>query len=127
MSEPYVIIDLDGYVYDMRAAAAKSIAPDSNENLDDYISLNQMKNLVNEFSLGYDDEDQVIIDEEGNLSVFENATTWITNVGLAKLAAAGELECAWDSNINSMIFWYAERKSNEREHKITDQGLKGKD
>jgi hypothetical protein len=45
------------------------------------------------------------------------------NIALAKLASSGEIECAWDSDINDMIFWvtdssakYKASKNNEVNH-----------
>lgn len=111
MSEVYAIIDLDGYVSEMRLAAAQSIAPEGDDNLDDYISLNQMKYLVDSWCVGYDDHDRPMLDEESNQNIFEDTITWMTNVGLAKLAAQGLVECAWDDSINEMVFWYPEKES----------------
>jgi hypothetical protein len=107
MSEVYAIVDVDGYVFQMREAAAKSISSDSNtnENLDQYISLKQMLNLVEEFCLGYDDENRPMLNEETNEQIFETAALWIHDVGLAKLAAQDLVECAWDDKMNEMVFW----------------------
>ena len=105
MSEVYAIVNLDKYVEEVRDAAAKSICQDNNDNLDEYISLNQMINLVSEHSLGIDEKNRYILDEETNEEIFDSASIWIHNVGLAKLAAKNLVECAWDDESNEMVFW----------------------
>lgn len=115
MSEVYAIIDLDGYANEMRIAAAKSIAPDGQDNLDDYITISQIKSLVNAWCVGYDDQERPVLDEESNQHIFEDTTVWMTNVGLAKLAAEGFLECAWDDESNEMIFWASQESETTNE------------
>jgi len=115
MNDKYAIMDLDGYVMEMRSAAALSIAPDNTDNLDDYITISQMKYLVNSWCIGYDNQQRPILDEESNQNIFEDARIWISNVGLAKLAAEGCLECAWDSDANDMIFWPRNQTENHND------------
>lgn len=110
MSELYAIVDVDGYVTQMREAAAKSICGDNNDNLDEYISLNQMIGLVKQHCKGYDDKDRPLLDEKSNEQIFEDIAIWIHDVGLAKLAAKDLIECAWDSESNEMVFWAKKNK-----------------
>jgi hypothetical protein len=116
MSEQvYAITNLEGYVSQMREAAAKNISENSDEdNLDDYISVDQMIGLVKTNCLGYDDNDHVLLDEKANQKIFEEATTWIHNFGLAKLAAQDLVECAWDDELNEMVFWHKETPKNDK-------------
>jgi hypothetical protein len=118
MSEVYAILDLNSYVVQMRDAAAKSLAEDCRcDNLDDYISIDQMINLVKSKSLGTDDNSRLLLNEDGNEQIFEAAAIWIHNVGLAKLAALDLIECAWDDEFNEMIFWAKKKTKNKREKK----------
>lgn len=113
--EVYAIVDMNGYVSQMREAAAESISDSSNEdNLDDYINLNQMVGLVKTNCLGYDDNDCPLLNEEANQKVFEQAAIWIHNVGLARLAAQDLVECAWDDESNEMVFWSKETPKNDK-------------
>jgi hypothetical protein len=114
MSEVYAIVDLDGYAAQMREAAAKSISSDNRDNLDEYISLKQMTNLVEEFCLGHDDEDRPLLDEDTNEQIFEETAIWIHNIALAKLAAQDLIECAWDDKVNEMVFWQKETKKEKK-------------
>lgn len=114
-NEVYAITDIESYVLDMRNAAAKSLSEDgANDNLDEYISINQMTNLVKKECLGFDDNHRPLLDEDANEKIFEYTVTWIHNVGLAKLAAKDLVECAWDNDTNEMVFWTKkkERKTN---------------
>ena len=105
MSEVYAITDLEGYANEMRTAAAKSLSANNKDNLDDYISINQLINLVRSECVGYDHKDRPLLNEESNEQIYEKTVVWIHNVGLAKLAAKGLVECAWDNETNEMIFW----------------------
>lgn len=115
MAEVYAIVDLNGYVSQMREAAAEDISENSsNDNLDDYISLDQMVGLVKTNCLGYDDKNYPLLDEKTNQKIFEETAIWIHNVGLAKLAAKDLVECAWDDQSNEMVFWSKEIPKNDK-------------
>lgn len=113
--EVYAITNLEGYATQMRDAAAKSLSEEDNTtNLDEFISLKQIINMVNNECIGYDDEDRPLLDEQANEKIFENTAIWIENVGLAKLAAQDLVECAWDNETNDMVFWMKEKPKNAR-------------
>lgn len=113
-NEVYAITDLKGYVTEMREAAASSFCDSFEEDLDGYINLNQMMNLVKSECLGFDDENRPLLNEEANEKIYESTVTWIHNVGLAKLAAKDLVQCAWDSKNNEMIFWAKENDTNAK-------------
>jgi hypothetical protein len=126
MSEVYAITDLEGYANEMRTAAAKSLSANEGDNIDDYISLDQMINLVRTECVGYDHKDRPLLNEESNEQIYEKTVIWIHNVGLAKLAAKGLVECAWDSQANEMVFWANPEinKPEKREKKTNEQSIK---
>lgn len=126
MSEVYAITDLEGYASQMREAAAQSICEDHTDDINTYISMDQMINLVKSECLGFDSEDRPLLDEETNEVIFENTATWIHNVGLAKLAAQDLVECAWDNNGNEMVFWAKEKSTNESKRKSGRKNKKNK-
>lgn len=105
MSEVYAITDLEGYATEMRDAAAKSLSSSYDENMDEFISITQMINLVKSECVGFDNKNRPLLDEDANEKIYEHTITWIHNVGLAKLASKGFVECAWDEKSNEMIFW----------------------
>jgi len=113
--EVYAITNIEGYVTQMREAAAASISENSSQDdLNDYISIDQMIGLVKTNCIGYDNQNHPLLDEETNQKIFEEATTWIHNIGLAKLAAQDLVECAWDDELNEMVFWHKETPKNDK-------------
>jgi len=113
--EVYAITNIEGYVTQMREAAAANISENSSQdNLNDYISIDEMIGLVKTNCIGYDDQNHPLLNEETNQKIFEEATTWIHNIGLAKLAAQDLVECAWDDELNEMVFWHKETPKNDK-------------
>ena len=111
----YAITDVAGYVTQMREAAVKNISENSNQdNLDNYITIDQMIELVKSNCLGYDDNNHPLLNEHNNQKIFDEITIWIHNIGLAKLAAQDLIECAWDDELNEMVFWHKETPKNEK-------------
>lgn len=110
MSDLYAIVDLDGYASQIREAAAKSLCDTSNDDLNEYISLTQIINMVKENCKGFDEENRPLLDEDTNEKIYEDTAVWIHSVGLAKLAGQDLIECAWDDKNNEMVFWAKENK-----------------
>ena len=111
----YSIYDVNGYVSQMREAAAKSISEDSiNDDLDTYITIDQMMGLVKSNCLGYDENNNPLLNENSNEKIYEEAAVWIHNVGLSKLSAKDLVECAWDDELNEMVFWQKETAKNDK-------------
>jgi hypothetical protein len=125
MGDVYAITDLEGYVTEMREAAAKSLSQSYDENLDDFISIGQMINLVITECVGFDNKERPLLNEDANEKIYEHTVTWIHNVGLAKLAAKGLVECAWDNESNEMVFWAnQETSSTTKKRKSNDKPIK---
>jgi len=133
--EMYAITNLEGYALEMRQAAANSLCENNEDNLDDYISISQMINLVKEHCVGFDSNNRPLLNEDTNEEIYESTVIWIQNVGLAKLAAKDLVQCAWDTDTNEMVFWAnpkitdtktKKRKThgttNKRRNKKKDQG-----
>lgn len=103
----YALTDVHGYAFDMRSAAADHICEDSSstEDLNNYISIDQIINIIEDESLGLDDENRYLLNEETNEKIFDTIAIWIHNIGMSKLAGQDLLECAWDDELNDMVFW----------------------
>lgn len=130
MNDIYAITDLEGYAKEMREAAAKSLAQEHDENLDEFISINQMINLVKSECIGFDNHDRPMLDEDCNEKIYESTVTWIHNIGLAKLAAQGLIECAWDDNSHEMVFWSKQDIGNsatKKKRKSNGKSIKRRD
>lgn len=108
----FVISDIDGFSEILRDSATKEI--DAQEvKLVDPISIGQITNLIDEYCLGYDNNGLPLVDEEIMNEIYKDIKIWINNTILAKLAAANILECAWDTNLNEMIFWYPSQETKD--------------
>ena len=107
--ESYSIIDLEGYAKAMRDGAASSFEKEYTENLDEFISIGQVINMIKKNNLGLDEEGNYLINEQIFDDVFNNIREQLYEVALAKLAAKGLIECAWDDESNDMVFWLANK------------------
>lgn len=107
--ESYSIIDLEGYAKAMRDGAASSFEKDYTENLDEFISIGQVINLIKKNNLGLDEEGNYLINEQIFDDVFNDIRNWLYEVGLCKLAAKGFVDCSWDDDSNEMVFWLANK------------------
>jgi len=107
--ESYSIIDLEGYAKAMRDGAASSFEKDYTENLDDFITIPQVINMIKKNNLGLDNEGNYLINEEIFDDVFNDIRDWLYGVGLAKLASKGFVDCSWDDDANEMVFWLANK------------------
>ena len=115
--ENYSIIDMNGYAIGMREGVAKSFSEDYSENLDEFISVDQVISLVEQHSLGQDEDGYHIINEEVFNDIFNDLREWMYGVGLSKLASKGYVECAWDDDANEMIFWLADKNKTSISNK----------
>lgn len=107
--ESYSIIDLEGYAKSMRDGAASSFEKDYTENLDEFISVGQVINMIKKNNLGLDEEGNYLINEQIFDDVFNDIRDWLYGVGLAKLASKGFVDCSWDEESNEMVFWLANK------------------
>ena len=109
----YVIDDINGFAYHIRDNVAKSFTETYTENLDEFISIQQIINLVASKSKRKDKEGKFIINENIFNDIFDDIRIWLYEVGLARLAGKNLLECAWDSDANEMIFWIADKNQTQ--------------
>lgn len=103
--QTYSITDLIGFAESLRTGAAESIVENSKENLDEFITIKQIINMIITKSLGQDSDGLYVIDEDIFDELFEQIRVNIYESGLAKLAAQDIIECAWDNDSNEMVFW----------------------
>jgi hypothetical protein len=108
--ETYSIVDLEGYAKAMRDGAASSFEKDYTENLDDFITIQQVINLIKSNNLGLDDEGNYLINSDIFDEVFNQIREWLYGVGLSKLVSKGYVDCAWDDEANEMVFWLANKE-----------------
>lgn len=105
MKNSYSIIDLSGYAETVRTGAASEYADNISNNLDEFITIRQIETLIRQKSIGYDENDNFLINEDIHNEIYDEICVWIFNAGLSKLAASNKLECAWCDDDNEMVFW----------------------
>lgn len=104
-NEHHQILNLEKYADFVRKKAARTFAENYEDELDQFITLNQAISMVKEKSIGKDKENKYLMDDRSYENLFEDMKLRIYNSGLSKLASQGHLECAWDGEKNEMIFW----------------------
>lgn len=108
----FAIKKLDEISDIIRENAATSLAETySSSQLDKFVTINQIENLIIEHSLGTDNEGQYIIDVDVFEDIFDAVRNMIYQSALAKLAASGTIESAWDSDKDKMVFWIDSKAS----------------
>lgn len=115
--QTFSISDMTGFITTIRNNAAESICENYTEDLNEFITLPQVEQMVINKSIGQDETGCYLITEEIFDSIFEDIRDTIYQTGLAKLAASNKIECAWDDELNDMVFWlnsnnYGQQKIN---------------
>lgn len=112
-NEIYCIINIELYAQQARKEAAYSFAVghkiDENEDLETYVTTNQVCQMIEENCLGKNNDGYLLISKEGKEKLNEQLQTRIYNSALSKLASKNLLECSWDDKKNTMIFWSNEK------------------
>lgn len=112
MNDRYIVNDLTHLASSIRKNAAMSIGDTEDQDLDTFISICQVENLILE-NTDKDEDNNIIMDEDQYNTIFDEVTNWIINSGLAKLAAEDKIQCAWDDEQNCMVFWYNETSNKK--------------
>ncbi len=108
----FAIKKLDEISDIIRDNAATSLAETYQSNqLDKFVTINQIQDLIIEHSLGTDNEGQYIIDIDVFEDIFDTVRNMIYQSALSKLAASGTIESAWDSEKDKMVFWMDSKAS----------------
>ena len=103
--ETHVIMNLDKYAIYVRGKAASYLSEEYEEDLDEFVTLGQVKQMIDEHSSGKDEKERYLLSESDCDDLLESLGIRLYNCGLSKLAARNLLECAWDSEKGEMVFW----------------------
>ena len=111
----YVINNLDNFAKDIRKAVADNLSHSklprhekTRINLDSYMTIYQVKEIIRNNSLEITDDDCPIVDLKGMDNAWTQIDIGLYNATLSKLAASGDIECGWDDETNNMKFWSKE-------------------
>lgn len=108
----YTVLDEDGFFEALATSVANCFDSENIQEVLAYVSKDQILNCVREKCFGFDEGNMVI-----NAKVYEDSVNDLAQMMqgkmLAKLAAEGYLESAWDDNVNDMIFWLADQDEKQ--------------
>ena len=116
----YSITEFDGFCDSLRTQVAASFCESYSENLDEYISLGQVQNLVKQKSIGRNENGEYLITAEIFDDMFDELRIWIYNVGLAKLAAKDLLEVYLDTATDEFVFTIKNPNTTPAKPNISD-------
>lgn len=111
----YSIIEMSGFVNAIADSVAREMEISNPKEVFDFISIEQIKGIIEESKIGDDNNDHPIINADIFIKIVSEVMGRVQNGALARLAADGFLECAWDEELNDMIFWLADdKKPNDK-------------
>jgi hypothetical protein len=113
MTEYYKVKNIKLFAKSIRKNVAFCFPKSYSAQIDELISVGQTENLIRQYA-EISSNDEFLVSEDNYNLIFDNIKAWLYNSSLSKLASSGEIECAWDDEINEMIFWHI--KSSEEFH-----------
>lgn len=107
MSEEFCVKNVAELADTIRLNAAETLVERELDNniLNEFITIGQIINIIDSKALGYNEEGDLIINSLIFENIFDEVSQMIYQSSLCKLAAKGTIECAWDEEKNTMIFW----------------------
>ena len=115
--ETYCITNLDGYVGTLLSSVAKEMeVQDNHSEIYSFITKAQVLTIIEEQCLGYTENNEPIINNDAHAKIIEDIIYRVQNTALAQLASDGFLDCAWDDELNDMVFWLSDK--GEEHNKI---------
>ena len=100
------VVDMEGCIEHLATSLSKEFSPEATSD-DVYVfcSRKQIESIINDSCLGFDEDDNPIINAKIYAEICDSIFQTVQNASLAKLASEGHLECAWDDDLNDMVFW----------------------
>ena len=107
MSEEFCIKNVAKLADTIRVNAAETLIDKEIKDvvLNEFVTIGQIISIIDQKALGYNEEGDLIIDSLIFENIFDEVTQIIYQSSLSKLAAKGSIECAWDEEKETMIFW----------------------
>jgi hypothetical protein len=104
-----VISNMEDYVLNIVEIVAKEIGEGTNPlEVFMYCSKQQIISLVYENCIGYNRKKEPVLNFQAYNNIFDLVLRRVQNCAIAKLAAEGYLDCAWDDELNDMVFWLSD-------------------
>lgn len=118
-NETFCITNIDGYIGTLVSNVAEEMAVSAEDRSEicDFITKAQVLTIIEEQCLGYTENNEPVIDNESHTKIIETIICSVQNTVLAQLASEGFLDCAWDDELNDMVFWLSDKgKEHSRIH-----------
>ena len=108
-NEAYAITDIRGYRSTIAKVIADGFGAKDPVEVFEYITPKQMEQVIEEECLGHTEEENFfVINEDAHCNILNKVISLVQSSLLSKMAANGQLECAWDEKENDMVFWLPE-------------------
>lgn len=108
-----LVTDLEVFVVSLREAVSASVAKGAiaDKDLGEYVSVGQLKSLIESYIEGVDEESgHPFMREETYLALLNEASSVFLGACLSKLAAADLVDTAWDDERGQQVFWVKENR-----------------
>lgn len=100
------VVNMEGCIEHLATTLSKEFSPEAtSEDVYVFCSRKQIESIINDACIGFDEDDNPIINEKIYSEICDRIFQTVQNASLARLASEGHLECAWDDELNDMVFW----------------------
>ena len=110
----YVITKMEKFCKAIITEAANGLSQKQNGNINDFITIEQCKQIVESQCDIAEDTGEYTINEKSYWNIITKVSEQIYQSALSKLAADDIIECAWDDDANKMIFWIEDQLHGEK-------------
>jgi hypothetical protein len=102
----YIVSQNKKFCKALRRQAAKTLSSNNHkENLDQFITIEQCGQILENNCVDRDERGRFIVDEDCYVDMLIEISRQIYQSALSKLAAENIIQCAWDEKENGMVFW----------------------
>ena len=110
----YTIIDMSGMIDHIIKEVCEYFNTEEDiEEVLAYCSLDEIETIIQDNSVEKDENGRSVITIESYNQIIDDVINRIQSVVLARLASEGHLECAWDDELNDMVFWLPDEDKND--------------
>ena len=111
----YVITKMGKFCKAIIREAANGLSQKKqNGNINDFITIEQCKQIVESQCDIAEDTGEYTINEKSYWNIIIKVSEQIYQSALSKLAADDIIECAWDDDTNKMVFWIEDDENNKK-------------
>ena len=101
----FSITNLTDFSKILRKNAYEHLGMSITDNQDEFVTIKEVIKLVQFSGIGFDDDNNIMINEDILEQLINDVSRWIYDISLSKLCGDDKLDCAWDETYNQMVFW----------------------